>query len=259
MPWTFAHPAAVVPLWRRFSDYLSLPSLIIGAMVPDMGFFLIDPVPRHVSHSLPGLFTFSLPYGILTCIIFFKLLYNPSLFLLPNAWLNRLKLQRTLPSILPIILSVFLGALSHIWWDGITHEGTWFNRLFPYLNMEAYRWFGDEIKYYRVLQHLSTIIGSIYLIVQIRKWIVNSPRVNEYETFLMSGSFYRLILLILGSSALMTFLEQPTTDTLDYLNLFFNLGVHTIEFSLLVYLVYSVWWHFIIRKKYLKNKILNKP
>ena len=39
MPWTFAHPAAVLPFRRIVGRQLPLLGLVVGSMAPDMGYF----------------------------------------------------------------------------------------------------------------------------------------------------------------------------------------------------------------------------
>jgi hypothetical protein len=40
MPFPLAHPAAVLPLRRYCPKYLSFPVLIVGSLVPDVGYCL---------------------------------------------------------------------------------------------------------------------------------------------------------------------------------------------------------------------------
>ena len=44
MPWTFAHPAAILPLRRFCPAPLDFSALVIGSMVPDLGYYsLLQP------------------------------------------------------------------------------------------------------------------------------------------------------------------------------------------------------------------------
>ena len=40
MPWTFAHPAAILPLRSLCPRWLSFPALILGAMAPDISYYV---------------------------------------------------------------------------------------------------------------------------------------------------------------------------------------------------------------------------
>ena len=41
MPFTFAHPAAVLPFAKKHSSYISVTALILGSMAPDFPIFFI--------------------------------------------------------------------------------------------------------------------------------------------------------------------------------------------------------------------------
>jgi len=56
MPFTLAHPAAIVPLYKIFKGRLSLTGLIIGSIVPDTE-YAVNTVTRSViSHTTKGIF-----------------------------------------------------------------------------------------------------------------------------------------------------------------------------------------------------------
>src|SRR5487761_282812 len=82
MPFTLAHPAAVLPLRR--ARLLHTVPLIIGAMTPDAPYYLPWLIAKHIpeaTHTLVGTFTLALPIG---------------LFLLPFIWLLRAQLAAPL-------------------------------------------------------------------------------------------------------------------------------------------------------------------
>ena len=64
MPFTFSHPAAILPIHSRFKNWIPLSALVIGSLVPDAAYYL--PTPEHFrthSHTLLGTFSTSLPFG----------------------------------------------------------------------------------------------------------------------------------------------------------------------------------------------------
>src|SRR5262250_1484731 len=84
MPFTLAHPAAVVPLARLLGKKVVFSALVIGSMTPDFAY----PVPgltRGPSHSLSGLFWFCLPVGLASYLLFHLLVKRPRAAALPRA------------------------------------------------------------------------------------------------------------------------------------------------------------------------------
>ena len=71
MPFPTAHPAAVLPLRRYCPRLFNFPALIIGSLVPDLGY----PLARFyrqfgdTSHTFYGSFVFCLPAGLLATLL----------------------------------------------------------------------------------------------------------------------------------------------------------------------------------------------
>ena len=90
MPFTFAHPAAAVPLRRWLGRAGVLSALVIGSMAPDLTYFVPFGVDRASTHSLTGVLWFCLPLGVVTYYIF-NFLVRPVMYvLLPPTWRDRL-------------------------------------------------------------------------------------------------------------------------------------------------------------------------
>jgi hypothetical protein len=77
LPFTFAHSAAAVPLRHVLGRFGVLSALVIGSIAPDLAFVLPIGVARLDSHSLAGLFWFCLPAGLLTYLLFHRVLKGP--------------------------------------------------------------------------------------------------------------------------------------------------------------------------------------
>jgi hypothetical protein len=83
MPWTFAHPAAVLPLRTFFGRRLHLSALIVGSITPDIAYYFGQFLLATHAHSLGGLLFICLPLGIVSLLLM-KFLRNPVTFLLPQ-------------------------------------------------------------------------------------------------------------------------------------------------------------------------------
>src|SRR5258708_16434944 len=132
MPFTLAHPAAILPL--RGLKYLRTTPLIIGAMTPDLPYY----VPARLAHfgpethSLTGAFTpgVVLGYAALGCV---SLLRRPLTALLSARarWLYLTALApfsgRPFEWALASV-SIILGVWTHLLWDSFTHNDGWIVR-----------------------------------------------------------------------------------------------------------------------------------
>lgn len=132
MPFTFAHPAAVLPLSYLPKKYISFTALFIGAIMPDMEYFIRFVNISRYSHTWAGLFWFDLPLGILVCFIFHNVVRNPLINHLPQfayqrTWhcLNVNWNMRFRYKWIIILLCLLAGSTSHIIWDHLTHEVTY--------------------------------------------------------------------------------------------------------------------------------------
>lgn len=120
MPFTYSHPAAVLPFLGRSNSRGWRTALVLGSMTPDFAraFPWID---REFSHSLAGLFLLDTPLAAVLAVI-------ASLWIVPRA--ARLPgLERLARPSLPIgwglvILGAFLGGGTHLIWDIFTHGDT---------------------------------------------------------------------------------------------------------------------------------------
>jgi hypothetical protein len=169
MPFTLAHPAAVLPL-RRLRLLRTVP-LIIGAMTPDVPYYLPWRIAKHipdVSHTLLGTFTLDLPVG---------------LFLLFVVWLLRAPLAAPLGSnaratcytamerfggrplnwaLAP--LSILVGAWTHIAWDSFTHADGWMVLRIPALSAPV-SFFSYTGQLCHVLQYACSVFGLVVLAI----------------------------------------------------------------------------------------------
>ncbi|MBX0334600.1 DUF4184 family protein [Pontibacter sp. HSC-14F20] len=165
MPFTAAHPAAVLPLLKH-SRWFSATGLITGSIAPDFQYFLLLPFFKHSGHSLKGLLYFNLPVALAIATIFHLIVRRPATAHLPDwfkrralavpepAWLNSLKERWFV-----FAFSAILGAASHIFWDAFTHETGHFASRWPLLTSMV-NVMGFEVMLCRIVQHSSTLVGA---------------------------------------------------------------------------------------------------
>jgi hypothetical protein len=85
VPFTLSHPAAILPLTRSFSALrpLVLSALIVGSITPDIQYFTSYPNLSRFSHTLPGVFIFCVPVGLLLLWTFHRVVKLPLVSLMP--------------------------------------------------------------------------------------------------------------------------------------------------------------------------------
>src|SRR5947209_1700166 len=80
MPFTLSHPAAVMPI----RNYGVLSALVAGSMMPDSLYFIPNGQHESYGHTLPGLFFYCLPVGIVLLWFFHRFLKKPLISLFPR-------------------------------------------------------------------------------------------------------------------------------------------------------------------------------
>ena len=204
MPLTFSHPVAAIP-FRRCGLILS--ALVIGSMSPDFEYFLRLSPGFHFGHTLPGLVLFCIPSGLTALLLFHAVIKYPLFSLLPKSHQERVYSVlnafscRSLKDLFLIIISLFLGACTHVFWDAFTHSYGWAVRQFPILTLPLLDTPQGTLRMYKVLQHGSTIFGGLLLLYWYVKWIKNAPRTSVPEEFHYSNLTKLLILAVLGGLA----------------------------------------------------------
>src|ERR1700679_114986 len=139
MPFTFAHPAAILPIRSRFKKWIPLVPLVVGSLVPDAGYYL--PMPEHykeTAHTFLGTLLPSLLVGSIVLLIFYWI--APEIvFLLPSPLREALEPELrphraiSLREVLMAACGVALGAETHVLWDSFTHSTGWAVRRVPLL------------------------------------------------------------------------------------------------------------------------------
>ena len=173
MPYAFAHPAAAVPL-HRLLGRLAVPSaLVIGSVAPDL-WLLVPFLSRDQSHSVAAIFWFNLPLGLALYGAFHLLLKEPLLTLVPATMATRLAAwtRPSLPRVpwTAVVASLIAGAAAHLAWDAVTHSS------FGLSERSAFVVAGHPILVQQLLQHGSTVLGTLFILWWIRrKLVLQSP------------------------------------------------------------------------------------
>ncbi|EJF10745.1 DUF4184 family protein [Pontibacter sp. BAB1700] len=174
MPFTAAHPAAILPLLKH-RRWFSATGLITGSIAPDFQYFLLLPLFKHSGHTLEGLLFFNLPVALAIATVFHLIVRRPAVAHLPD-WLKRRALAVAQLNWIAYLkehwfvfaTSVIIGAASHIFWDSFTHETGYFASRWPLLTSMVHV-MGQEIMLCRIVQHSSTLVGGFLILLYTRR------------------------------------------------------------------------------------------
>ncbi|HTY49753.1 MAG TPA: DUF4184 family protein [Steroidobacteraceae bacterium] len=170
MPYTLSHVAVVLPFARALARARLLSAAVIGSMVPDFGYLMPLHPARAATHSAWSLLTFSLPVGLATYWVFQYLIKPPLITVLPDAAFLRWR-----PWSKPAALTdprqwllaacgVLAGAITHLVWDGFTHEGARGLRMVPELDDWGIVVHGHYMTGANVLQGWSSVLGLAFVL-----------------------------------------------------------------------------------------------
>ncbi|KDR95114.1 protein of unknown function [Peptoclostridium litorale DSM 5388] len=165
MPFTFEHPAAVLPLGLRRNRYVDFSAAVVGTMAPDFEYFIHFRPFQTVGHTILGQFYFNLPLIFMAAFIFHNLIKEAVISNLPSPYCERyafLKYGRwkidSLRSPIVFCYSALFGAFTHIFWDGFTHSTGFFVESIELLS-NSKTMLGRSIPVYKLMQHGSTLMG----------------------------------------------------------------------------------------------------
>lgn len=248
MPWTFAHPAAVLPLKALCPRYLRLPALFVGSLTPDFGYYINLYGVGIGAHSFKGSLSVCVPAGILLLTAFY-IMRRPVWWLLPAP--HR---QAVAPLVntafafngrfaLSSLMSILIGAWIHIAWDSFTHAGTWASRRFAVLRESWLSIGSTDLAGYTVLQHGSTLAGVAALGIAYLCWLRGRP--TGEATTMRDGWRYLVMLglpivsFVIAVSIALPASMRPSGRT-DVPAFLFKSAILGMSFWLSVLFVYAV-------------------
>lgn len=205
MPFTFSHPAIILPLKYLPKNWFSLTGLIIGSLTPDFEYFIRMKVQSNYSHTFYGMFWFDLPLAILLSFIFHNIVRNYLFFNSPNIIKSRVLIFSTFnwniyfkEHWIIILISIIIGISSHLFWDGFTHNHGYFVDHF-YSLKNSFSFLENEIiPIWKMLQHTSTLLGAVIIIVSFFKLPKNTiSALNNHQKYWKTISILTLTISIL--------------------------------------------------------------
>lgn len=235
MPFTFAHPAILLP----FRKYLSVTGLIIGCMSPDFEYFLRFRIYSTFSHTFLGTLFFCLPISIIISIIFHEIIRNSLIENAPNYFYSRTKkyinfnwINYLINNKAKVVISILIGIFSHIFWDSFTHENGFFVKEIKILQ-STFVINQQDFHLLKILQHLSTFLGLIYIF-----YIFNNLCKNDNSIHKMNLKFY--LSIVITTFILLFALIKFNSDTLKIGNLIATIISSTCISTLIICLIFKI-------------------
>ncbi len=173
MPFTFSHPAIVLPVTYLPKKWYSLNGLIIGSITPDFEYFMRMKDYSKYSHTWTGLFWFDIPLGLFLLFIFHNVVRNVLIEYLPFSVNIRLSTFEKFnwniyfrKNVIVVLISLVVGIASHLFWDSFTHEHEYFARIIPVLREPVYI-LSHHVSGARLFQYISSFMGGIIMLIYI--------------------------------------------------------------------------------------------
>jgi len=243
MPFTFAHPAAILPL-RRFRFLQTVP-LIIGSLVPDVPYFFPARIGWRFpdTHTLSGSFGICVPLGM-ALLVLTVLLRAPLTVLLPARvrWICLRSIERftARPLHWPLaLLSILIGAWRHIAWDSITHQTGWTAARVAALSAPV-SLFGWDTATAHLLQYLSSVFGLVVLALWFRSLLNRVPAAIGADQSRPRASWLVLMMISLTSLSIGVSRVYLAWHASSYYHLGYLLTTRTIGWFAVLYLAAGI-------------------
>jgi hypothetical protein len=177
MPFTLAHPAAVLPFRRFCPRFFSFPALVAGSLSPDVGYCFGTLNADDFSHSLKGSVEFCLPVGVILLGLYYGLRL-PVLEMLPERH-RKIFLpfcRRPIGSPWIVLDSLLIGIWIHLLLDSFTHKNGWLTENLPVLQMPVFSIGTHTFKIFNLLWYACSFAGIVWLYLAWEQWWNTSTR-----------------------------------------------------------------------------------
>lgn len=245
MPFTVAHPAAILPLRKR----LIFSALVVGSISPDLHYFVGLGSDSRPSHTLPGAFYICLPSALAILWLFHRVLKLPLISLAPAWHQERLARFATPFHFGPgkrfalILTSLLAGIFSHILWDSFTHGYGFTVRHLAILRTTPLLEYGSARTVYNLLQHLSTVVGIVVLIIAYKRWSRTAEPQPVPENLRLRSRLKLCVNAAIGISAGLLGLAFAYVDSSRLSSFVVNGAIAFTSLALIGLIAFSIWWH----------------
>ncbi|WP_082661995.1 DUF4184 family protein [Terracidiphilus gabretensis] len=172
MPFTPAHAVAALPFRKT---RLNLPAMVVGCLSPDFEYFFQLAPQGSFGHTWLGVLVADLPVSLLVLWLYQSYLkaglyaVGPGLFPFREEGRKAEPIARGAMQWVIVVVSILLGAATHIVWDAFTHKHLWPYDHIAFLrtHFSVFRWRVDMCNF---LQTASSVAGMVVLLVMWTRW-----------------------------------------------------------------------------------------
>lgn len=169
MPFTFSHPAIVLPLKKIKPTWFSPSGLIMGSMAPDFQYFLKMDARSDLGHTPIGVFMIDLPLSFLVAIAFHLWVRNILIRHLPSPldkkyhdslefnFLGFLRRRWLL-----FTISAIIGVMSHLIWDDFAKPDSWVYSLAPSFFSQTVHVGPLKGFLYDLIERMGSVLGLLF-------------------------------------------------------------------------------------------------
>lgn len=199
MPFTFAHPFIVLPFNKLERGWVSLTGLVMGSIIPDFEYFFRMRPETKYSHEWLGILWFDFPLALLFTFIFHNNIRNTLIDHMPPALQKKTKRYKRLHwnsyftrNWNLVVVSIFIGILSHFFLDAFTNEHGFFVESLPVL--KTFIPYQERFITIHNILHAVLSVGGLLAVVYSIWQLPVEKRIRVNENYI---SFW---LLLLGMS-----------------------------------------------------------
>lgn len=230
MAFTFAHPAIIVPFEKNFSKAFNFTALILGSMSPDFEYFIKFKVQGTIGHRFIGFLCVNFPLVFIASFLWHYVVKKTLILNLPTpldnwfSYMTDTKFKiNSIKSFVVFVYSALIGMSSHILWDAFTHKSGLFVKLIPTLSSYL-SIFNFKIPFYKILQHSSTLIGFVIIILYFRLKIIKC-KISTSNSCLEKKILYwiSIFLMAIGITLCRTFYAFQSLYLNDFGNYIISL------------------------------------
>jgi len=242
MPFTFSHPALILPFQKIGKRYVSFTGLVMGSMIPDFEFFFKMRTGPNIGHHFPGAFFLNIPLALILCFIFHEFVKRPLFYNVPFFLKARLVkyvsfnwYQYAIKNTFVIVSSITFGISTHLFWDAFTHDDGFFVERIRFLSVQV-SFFNYTFPMYAILQVIFSIVG----LIAVGSCIWKMPKIKRLVPQGENSRYWALIgaLSVLFFVIRSLLLSNYTTFWDNFMGLMGSLIYAIISVSILQYFKY---------------------
>jgi len=242
MPFTFSHPAIVLPLIRRYGKWFSATGLIVGSMAPDFESFIAATDIKFITHRwyfmpiahskffVPVAPFIDVPLALLLACVFHFFIRDVLIAHLPAPLEERFSKYRNFDwwaflksHFLIVLLSLLVGVLSHLLWDAFTH----LNLYYPGSRRSQWKIHGKRV--FKMLQFICSVIGLAIMVWAVYKM----PRKKRIGPAVIKPLYWVVVALVSILIAVI-FIDLIYNDMVIWKTMYVYIGMSSLMYSILV-------------------------